>query len=310
MLQTPVALIIFNRPALTRRVFAAVRDAQPRRLFVIGDGARTEREGESEKVEEARRIIEEVDWECEVQTHFSDVNLGCKARVSTGLDWAFDQAESLIILEDDCLPEPSFFGYCEALLHRFANDDRVMMISGDNFQPQRRSSNSYYFSRWAHIWGWASWRRAWKHFDVEIESWPAMKATGQLREMFGSEAEYQHWSNTLDRQHAGLIDTWDFPWQYACWVRQGLTILPEVNLISNLGFGDDATHTTDGQSRLANLPTHDIGSLVHPDWIAVDQEADAWTWETIFRDVGSEKSARKKSPWYRRLSNRLRGVKS
>lgn len=299
MLNTTIAFLIFNRPDTTQRVFDAIRAARPQRLLVIGDGPRADQVGESEKVLATRKILEQIDWPCELETLYSESNLGCKRRVATGLDWAFEKSESLIILEDDCLPHPSFFGYCEQLLNRYANDPQVMMVSGDNFQERPRTENSYYFSRWSHIWGWASWRRAWRHFDVEISSWPEVKAADELQPVFGSDEEYQYWCDVLDRQYAGEIDTWDFPWQYACWRQRGVTILPERNLISNIGFGEAATHTTDAMSTLANLPTETIGTLIHPTQVVANDAADQHSWENIF--CPPQPVEAKKKRWYRRL---------
>lgn len=305
MLTTPIAFLFFNRPETTRRVFESIRAVQPSRLLLIGDGPRVSRDGEAEKVAAARQIVNEIDWPCEVETNYSETNLGCKHRVSSGLDWAFERSESLIILEDDCLPHPSFFGYCEQLLDRFANDERIMMISGDNFQPEQHSDHSYYFSRWSHIWGWASWRRAWKHFDVNVSTWPSTKLANELRPVFGSDEEYQHWCGVLDSQHAGEIDTWDFPWQYACWQQRGLTVLPEKNLISNIGFGADATHTTDPLSKLANLPVDDIGELNHPPEVVPNRQADLHTWQHIF--CPPKQDLPRKKRWYRRLFSTTQG---
>jgi len=302
-LETPIAFCIFNRLDLTKRVFEAIRDARPKRLLVIGDGPRIDVAGEASVVEQTRSIVSNIDWECKVQTNFSEINLGCKHRIASGLDWAFEQSEELIILEDDCVPDPSFLRFCETLLERYRNDERVMMISGDNFQPAPCSEFSYYFSRWPHIWGWASWRRAWQHFDVNVSSWPKLKETEQLRNVFVDDAEYQHWAATLDRQHAGEIDTWDFPWGYACWANNGLTILPEQNLISNIGFGESATHTMDPSSRLANLKTSGIGKIIHPEKVAPNQTADQFTWEHILAPP-SLPQVNRKPKWYERWTKR------
>ncbi len=307
-MQTPVAFLIFNRPETTARVFAAIRQARPPALMVIGDGPReqiADPATERKRVQQTRKIVAQVDWDCDVQTLYSDQNLGCKQRVASGLDWAFSHHESLIVLEDDCLPDPTFFDFCEQLLDRYRDDERVMMISGDNFQPHSRTPASYYFSRWAHIWGWASWRSAWKHFDIDISSWPQLKTSRQLSNIFDCDDEYQHWSNVLDRQHAGQIDTWDFPWAYACWRQDGMTILPDQNLVANIGFGSNATHTTDPESRLANLPTHPMGPLRHPDRIEYHREADRYTWETIFKPADVAPAPRaKQSNWFRKLLGR------
>lgn len=273
-----------------------------------------------------QQIVNHIDWDCELSTNFSEVNLGCKARMASGLDWAFDLSEELIVLEDDCLPSDSFFEFCERLLDRYREDARVMMISGDNFQPAR-SPESYYFSRWPHIWGWASWRNRWASFDAEITSWPLVKATGNLRAAFSSDEEYEYWSTTLDRQHQGAIDTWDFPWAYAMWSQHGLSILPAINLVTNIGFGLDATHTTDAQSPLANriaqeFSPRELQTLIPPQQMTPNYQADQFTWNSILappelRDLstlndlsttagqenasnGSDNRAAKKPKWYRR----------
>ena len=253
-LETPIALCIFNRPELTARVFEAIRCAGPKQLLVIADGPRENQPGDAEVVEQTRKILDRIDWPCEVKTNFSPTNLGCRVRMATGLTWAFEQAEELIILEDDCLPDPTFFSFAQSLLNRYRDVPQIMMISGDNFQPGPTSNNSYYFSRWAHIWGWASWRRAWNHFDLEIQSWPETKISGSLAEQVDSPAEYQYWANVFDQVHQGQIDTWDFSWAYALWKQNGLAILPELNLVTNLGFSDSATHTTVSYTHLT-LPT-------------------------------------------------------
>ena len=175
-MKTPVAFIIFNRPDTTKRVFEAIRQAKPPKLFVIADGSRSDRLGEAEKCAATRAIIDGVDWECEILTNYSDVNLGCKIRVSSGLDWVFSEVEEAIILEDDCLPHPSFFAFCEELLEKYRNDSRIMQICGSNvLKDQVNIDDSYYFSKYGPIWGWASWRRAWQEYDVDMKLWAEVK---------------------------------------------------------------------------------------------------------------------------------------
>ena len=172
-LTTPVAFLIFNRPDTTARVFEAIRQAKPPKLLVVADGPRPDRPDDVEKCKAARAIIDRVDWACEVLTNYSDLNLGCGKRPATGITWVFEQVEEAIIFEDDCLPHPSFFRFCEELLNYYRHDERIMVISGNNFQFGRnRTDDSYYFSRYNHIWGWASWRRAWEYFDYDLKLWP------------------------------------------------------------------------------------------------------------------------------------------
>jgi hypothetical protein len=277
-MKTPVAFIIFNRPDTTARVFEAIRQAKPPLLLVIADGARTAKEGEAEKCAATRAIIDKVDWDCEVRTNYSDVNLGCKRRVSSGIDWIFEQVEEAIILEDDCLPHPSFFDYCDELLDKYRYDTRIMSISGDNFQfGRKRTSDSYYFSQYNHIWGWATWRRAWKHYDVNVQLWNTVRDGGWLNDILNDRSVVKVWYKNFQDVHDGKVDTWDYQWVFACWVQSGLTILPNVNLITNIGFGVDATHTKSPDNEFANLSVEAISlPLQHPEFIVCNLDADKY----------------------------------
>ena len=293
MLETPVLFCIFNRPELTRQVFGRIREARPEKLLVVSDAARHDREGESDWVAEARAIVDEVDWDCEVVKNFADQNMGCKQRIASGITWAFEQTDELIILEDDCLPDATFFGYCDELLKCYRDQPEIMMISGNNFQPASCTADSYYFSHWPHIWGWATWKRAWQHFDADVSDWPQRREENFFAPMFPAAADQRHWERVMENQHAGLIDTWDFPWTYTCWKEGGLTILPDQNLVTNIGFGVSATHTTDAESRLACLPTHPMPKLTHPKSIVRNVEADQYTQDHIMC-VCSERPAAEK----------------
>jgi len=282
-LKTPVAFLIFNRPDTTARVFAEIARAKPPKLLVVADGPRPDRPGEAEKCAAARAIIEQADWPCEVLTNYSEVNLGCKRRVSSGLDWVFSSVEEVIILEGDCLPHPTFFRFCEELLDKYRDDERVMMISGNNFQfGRKRTEYSYYFSRYTHIWGWATWRRAWQYYDVNMELWPEIRDGGWLRDWLGNKNSARYWETILEKVYRGEIDTWDYGWTFACWIQNALTILPSVNLVSNIGFDPEATHTT-GHSKFANMKTEPMKfPLSHPPYVLRDSVADSITEEEIF----------------------------
>jgi hypothetical protein len=211
-----------------------------------------------------------------VLTNYSDLNLGCKNRVSSGLDWVFSLVEEVIILEDDCLPHPSFFRFCQDLLDYYRDDKRIMAISGDNFQLGRnRTEYSYYFSRYNHIWGWASWRRAWQYYDVKMKLWQEIHDGNWLEYILGEGQSVKYWTKIFQSAYDGKIDTWDYPWTFACWIQNGLTILPNVNLVSNIGFGEDATHTIGSKSRVANLPVKEMNfPLKHPLFLLRHVEAD------------------------------------
>lgn len=297
-MKTPVAFLIFNRPDTTEKVFAAIRQAQPPKLLVVADGPRSDRPGEAEKCQATRAIIDRVDWKCEVLTNYSDVNLGCKARVSSGLDWVFDRVEEAIILEDDCLPDPSFFLFCEKLLNYYRQDERIMVISGDNFQfGRKRTDYSYYFSRYNHCWGWATWKRAWQHYDLKMKLWQQIHNGNWLESILGRPQAVKYWQRVFQATHDETINSWAYRWTFACWVQNGLTILPNVNLVSNIGFGTESTHTTSSNNPFADIPREKVHfPLQHPPFIIRDAIADEFTQKTLFNSSAIEglvKKARK-----------------
>jgi hypothetical protein len=289
-LKTPVVFIIFNRPDTTQEVFARIRQAQPPSLLVIADGVRSDRPGEAEKVAQARAIIEQVDWDCQVIKNYSEINLGCAKRVSSGLDWAFEQVEEAIILEDDCVPHPTFFRYCQELLERYRHDDRIGSISGQNVQfGQSRSSYSYYYSIYSQCWGWATWRRAWTHYDLNMSLWPEFQASNSLQTLFSNPIAITAWERLLQNiyEHPTEI-TWDYQWLWTCWTQGFLTIISDVNLISNIGFGTDATHfATQQSSPYNNLPAIEMTfPLQHPTLRMQNKQADDFTQSTLFNYYG------------------------
>lgn len=277
-LTTPVAFIIFNRPDTTARVFEAIRQAEPPLLLVVADGPRPDHPGDVEKCAAARSVVDQVDWACEVLTNFAETNMGCKHRVSSGLDWVFDTVEEAIVLEDDCLPHPTFFRFCDELLEKYQDDERIMAVSGDNFQfGRRRTEYSYYFSRYNHCWGWATWRRAWRYYDRDMQLWPEIRDAGWLEDVLSDPSSVRYWTRIFQSVYEGHIDTWAYQWTFACWVQSGLTILPNVNLVSNIGFGADASHTK-GDSRFANMAVRPMSfPLRHPAFVLRDAQADEFT---------------------------------
>jgi len=285
LLETPILFLTYNRPGLTRQVLASIREAHPKQLFIAADGPKPGKTGDREQCQAVRNVLRDgIDWDCEVNTLLRDANLGCKMAVSTAITWFFDHVEEGIILEDDTLPRQSFFRFCEELLDEYRNTPEVLHISGDNFQRGRkRGSASYYFSIYNHIWGWATWRRAWRLYDVEIKSFLAFKGNSEAHSMFGCFAERDYWLHLLQMVNEGQVDTWDLQWTFAVWLNRGLCVLPNVNLVSNIGFGGDATHTC-SQPWLSRLPSTEIGRLTHPRRIVQHRKADAFTFNHIYQN--------------------------
>lgn len=296
-MKTPIVLIVFKRPDTTKQVFEAIRKAKPSKLFVIADGPRCDRPGEAEKCAETREIIDRVDWDCEVIKDYSEVNLGCGKRIYTGLNWVFAQVEEAIILEDDCIPHPTFFRFCEELLERYRTDDRINSISAQNFAAQNQSMcSSYYFSRYPHSWGWATWRRAWKHFDFEMTQWEKLQRENFLTYYLKDDRVAQAWQNTFEATYHDHVNIWDYQWLLSCWLQDSLSIHPKINLVTNIGLGKDATNTMDENSKFASLPISAMQfPLKHPSSVTRNVQSDACIQKEVF-DIS----------WLRRLKNRLR----
>lgn len=244
--QTPVVLIIFNRPEKTRKALEAIKQVRPKELFIIADGPRQNKEEDESKCYQTRSLINSIDWKCKIHKNYSDQNLGCSKRISSGLNWVFENVESAIILEDDCIPDPTFFRFCEELLLRYKDDTRIFAICGQNIQGGREELfYDYYFSRYSHCWGWATWRRAWRYFDYEMNLWEEAKEKKLLFNVFGNRQHADSWTRSFDYVLKGKsIDSWAFRWTFACFMQNALNIIPSVNLVTNIGFDSEATHTT------------------------------------------------------------------
>lgn len=283
MSNTAVLFLIFNRPGATVDVFEAIRRARPSRLYVAADGPRSNRAGEAELVEIVRKIATTVDWPCDVNTLFRKENLGCKQAVSGAITWFFEREQEGIILEDDCLPHPDFFNFCEIMLDYYRDDERVEVITGDNFQNgQQRGTGTYYYSKYNHCWGWASWRRSWRHYQGDLPFWSNWKHSDEWRAHCPDRVERSYWEKIFDQVYAGGIDSWAYPWTACVWKHRGVTVTPNVNLVTNIGFGMDATHTCDPNARQANLPVAELSSIVHPMVILPDNDADRYVFENHF----------------------------
>jgi hypothetical protein len=290
--QTPIAYIIFNRPQHTEKTFAVLQEQKPTHLFIIADGPRPGHPTDAQRCEAVRKIVEQVDWPCEVHRNYAESNLGLKKRVSSGLDWVFSQVERAIVLEDDCLAHPDFFRFCDALLDRYADDERVSVVTGNNFQDGRKWGDaSYYFSKYNHCWGWATWRRAWRHYQGDIPFWPEWEKSDNWREKTPDPVERRYWNKIFMQVRAGKIDSWAYPWTGSVWYCGGLTATPNVNLVSNIGFGVESTHTSSEQSSDSTVPVHPLGELKHPSRIEKNSNADRYIFD---HSLGGN---RKRFPW-------------
>ena len=283
-MDTPVLLIVWRRPDTLRQLIDAIRPVAPSRIFIACDGPNPINKYEAQKVVETRAVIDnEIDWCCDVKRLYSDVNHGCRLGVSRAITWFFQQVDSGIILEDDCIPHPDFFNFCTVLLDRFRTDTRVWCISGNNFQDGRwRGDGSYYFSRYNHCWGWATWRRCWNNFDSDLSLLPALSESSLISSIFDDPVERKYWIDIWQRLlSTGIPDSWAYRWTFTCLINGGLTALPNHNLISNIGFGEDATHTT---TNFVNTSINKgINPIIHPTFVLRDVIADRYTFNHTFK---------------------------
>lgn len=293
LLSSPILFLTFNRLDTTQKVFAAIRQARPRRIYVASDGPRLDRGSDAEKVQCVREyVIDNIDWDCEVKTLFRQQNLGCRIAVSSAIDWFFGHEAEGIILEDDCLPDATFFPYAEEMLIRYRDDKRIMSISGNQFHSDKNHfPHSYSFSRYSHMWGWASWRRAWEYYDRDMTQWAMLRNTDWLLIVGDKNIFFKYyWTQQFDKTFMGKINTWDYQWFFSCWSHSGLTIVPNVNLVRNIGHGEDATHTIYIDNWLSNLPFRSLTfPLSHPLSIIRDHVVDKITDEKRFK-IGWERT--------------------
>jgi GT2 family glycosyltransferase len=284
MPDTAVLLIIYNRPELTKKVMQAVRLAKPERLYIAADGPRPHIPADEQLCKNARKAAEEViDWDCSVKTLYRNENLGCGKAVSGAISWFFSQEDEGIILEDDCLPHPDFFTFCKQMLDRYREHENIMHIGGTNFQEKKKCGPaSYYFSAYVHVWGWASWKRAWRNYDFDISDVDAFIASKKLNHYFSRKIVRDYWSAIFRRMERHEIDTWDYQWVYAVWKKGAYAVIPQQNLVSNIGFGAGATHTTD-QTVHSSMQTGPVGTIVHPDRVLQCKEADDYTFNKHYK---------------------------
>jgi hypothetical protein len=282
-IKTPVLFLVFNRPDTTSKVFEKIRQAKPARLYIAGDGPREGYNDDKEKIARVKEIVTNVDWPCDVRTFFREKNLGCKKGVSTAITWFFKYEEYGIILEDDCVPHLDFFTFCESLLTYYAKDEEVSVITGNNYQNNKwRGDASYYFSKYNHCWGWATWKKSWEDFQGDIKFWPEWSMSKSWLDFTPDKIERKYWEKIFNNVYHNQIDSWAYPWTASLWYKNRLTVTPNVNLVSNIGFGPDATHTKSKKNEIFKFPTSNLGKIKYTKKIERNIEADIFTFNYFF----------------------------
>jgi len=295
MSTVPVVFFVFNRLETTTRVFEQIAAAQPRTLLVVADGPRAGKPEDVARCEAVRALVSHPTWTCDLRLNLAPSNLGFNRRISSGLEWAFSQFEELIILEDDCLPDPSFFPFCAELLEKYRVDERIMMITGCNFQFGRvRGKGSYYFSQCVGTWGWASWRRAFRHFDREMRAWPRERVGNVLKRVWPVDSIADYWRERFDEAYHRAVDAWDYQWAFAMWRCGGWQVASNVNLISYIGCLPDTAHTTDANASFCNVPTSPMSlPLRHPEQLERDLTADLFEFYRAFLNLDESDAERR-----------------
>lgn len=288
---TSVLLIIFNRPATTKRVLEAIRDARPAKLYIAADAPRPGNTTDEEKCRLTRAVTEQIDWPCEVKRLYQEQNLGCSLGPRAAFAWFFSQEAEGIILEDDCVPHPDFFVFASAMLERYRNNQRILSINGSNLGYQPKNDDSYTYSRFMNMWGWATWADRAQTIDYSLKSWKAVNRPlwflyKRMRQgLFDTDINwYKYWQHKFDLTvNKEVITWWDWQWIYHQLNRKQLSIVPAVNLVSNIGFDADATHTHETENPAANIPTAAMPlPLQHPAQIKPDYVYEEryvkWVW--------------------------------
>lgn len=282
MTRPAVLLVIFRRPDVTAKVMEALRRDRPPRLYVAADGPRANKVGEAELCAETRRLATTIDWPCEVKTFFRDENVGVRRGVSEAISWFFDHEEEGVIFEDDCVPGPEFLDFCATNLERYRHDPRVMQISGTNFQPNRRGASSHFFSRYAHVWGWATWRRAWALYQADLDPLKRVVEIGPSGDSWDSAKEQKYWRYIYQRLAQGAVESWAYRWQFSLWLEGGLVVYPEASLVLNQGFGCDATNTREGNATTRKQGFAALPTTTPPAEVERNRAADRYTFRHMY----------------------------
>jgi hypothetical protein len=314
--KSPVLFLIFNRPDVTLQVFEQIKKVRPSKLYIAADGPRKNRDNESNLCLETRNIIKNIDWDCEIKTLFREENLGCKYAVSSSIDWFFQNEEEGIILEDDCKPSEDFFIFCDTMLEKYRFDQRIGSITGTNLQNGvKHGLATYYFSYHNCVWGWASWRRVWNNYDVELSRYNEQDASFGFKNIFDNELISNPWQNIFKELKSNKIDTWDYQFSIMNFFNNNLSIVPNVNLISNIGFNENATHTFDKSNPNSNISFGKLELIIkHPHVIVPNREADYAIFNIDF-DIeiniakGLDQHKPKKVTLYKKIKKYIRSIK-
>lgn len=286
-MNVPVLFLVFNRPDHTRQSFDALRKMKPMYLFIGADGPREGNKSDEIKCAEVRNIVSKIDWECKPHFRFNEKNLGTKVAVSNAINWFFSNVEEGVIIEDDCVPEPTFYSFASQMLSRYRDDERIMHINGTNFLKGAKivKDSSYYFSNFCHVWGWATWRRAWQRYDVSMKDFQTIDKDELRASISADPAVSDYWYGCLNAVYSGKIDTWDYQWYYAFWKNHGYAITPSMNMVSNIGFDVAGTRTVSKHNRFSRMKRFPMKDIIHPQSMIKNLSADKYASAQKFKEL-------------------------
>lgn len=286
---TPILVIIFNRPNLVQGLFNELKKQKPKQLFVFCDGARKDKLGEIELLQQSKSIFEtQIDWNCDLKTNYLEENKGAGRAISSAIKWFFENVEQGIIFEEDCFPHQDFFPYCEELLEKYKDDEKVMFIGGNNFQRRKVTQYSYYFSAYPHIWGWSTWKKTIEGYSFDIDDISKNEMKQIFKRYFDSWHEKEYWYDRFKLVKNNRINSWDYQLMFNIWRKNGVAIIPVVNLVKNVGFSKDALHCKNYNDKNARLTLNNILPIMHPPKIEINKKADfyyfkEYNYKSIFR---------------------------
>lgn len=283
----PILILTFNRPDLTKKLLIVLSKIKPNNIFFASDGPREHIKSDMNNVNKTRGLIRLINWSCDVKTLFNDKNLGCAKSVHQAIDWFFENVDQGIILEDDCIPDETFFTFSSEMLKKYRNHKKIMAIGGQCFNHKTlkiTNKESYQFSGYIFCWGWATWRRAWRNFDFNMRRWNDLSAQKILQTRGNNSILFSmYWTRIFNDLYENKINSWAYRWLYSCWMNNGISIIPNANLVQNIGFRNDATHTSKGNKFTENLPLQKLVLPIrHPKKISIDIKNDLWLSKNIY----------------------------
>ena len=282
MFNIPILFLTYNRPQHTKKSLKSILKIKPKKIYISNDGPKNN-DLDKKKVKKVRECLNNISKKIKVRKKINNFNIGCKKANSTAIDWFFSHEREGIILEDDCIASQNFFFFCQMMLKKNKNNKNIFCASGSNFQNKKITNHSYYFSKYNHCWGWATWRNKWKKNDVKIKFWPKLSKTYDWNNFHKTKTEKKYWDIIFNKVYNNRIDSWAYPWMLSVWKNKGITIIPQINLVDNIGQGIDGTHSYFSKYKKKKKREMNLKKLSHPKKIKINVDADQFVFTDHFK---------------------------